>query len=39
MSATLHELLCIRENFAVFVPDNFFNKNEIELLIKFVSVI
>ena len=38
MSGTLYELLCLRENFSVFVPDNFLEKKEIELLIKFVSV-
>ena len=37
MSMSLFELICLRENISVFVPDNFLNKKDIELLIKFIS--
>ena len=36
-SMSLFELICLRENISVFVPDNFLNKKDIELLIKFIS--
>ena len=38
MSFLLLELVCLREKFSTFIPDNnFLNKKEIEFLIKFVS--